>query len=194
MIGAVIALQEGILHRFHSQIQAPVLTVHGDICIAAQRSRRAKVSHEAIGQIVLHHGGILDEVIQAQLVQTVIAFSVIILVKLDLETVPIAVHGRNRTERGIALGTNTHIAVGLAVDHHRANRILLVLAGLEKAVPVIHNDIDTMDPFGIKEFLLVAHDLLCRPDSQRIGKEHNRAQHKSQNRRHKTDDINMLVC
>ena len=48
---AVIALQEGFLHPFYRQIQAPVLPVDGDIHIAAQRGVHSKLAHHLVGTL-----------------------------------------------------------------------------------------------------------------------------------------------
>ena len=48
---AVIALQEGFLHPFYRQIQAPVLPVDGDIHIAAQRGVHSKIAHHLVGTL-----------------------------------------------------------------------------------------------------------------------------------------------
>ena len=88
----VVTLQERILNPLNCKIKSPILAVDCDICKAAKRSTDAKFIHHSVCQIVLHIGVILNDIVQAQFIQTVVAFIVVVLVKFNLEAVTLAVH------------------------------------------------------------------------------------------------------
>ena len=140
-ISAVIPLQETVLHSFHRQIESPVLAVDGDENITAKRRVHAEGPHHLVGEIVLHVCGVLNNVVQAQLIQAVVGPAAVVVVKFQLEAVAVAVHGGDHGERGVSLSPNGSILIRLTVDNHSALGIFLVFAGLQKAVPIVHDDI-----------------------------------------------------
>ena len=194
VVAAVIALEEALLHRLHRQVQSPVLTVDGDVDIAAQGGSRAEFVHHLIDQVVLHHGIILDQIVQAQLVQTVIALGGIVLVELDLQAVPVGVHGGHGGQRRVALAPDAHIFEGLAVDDHAAQGVFLALCGLQEGVPVVDDDIDGVHLRVVEQPVLIAHGpgLGLDPESRSIHE-----QDGAQQRDHHRDDadpVYMLAC
>ena len=157
--GAVIALQEAVLYALHSQIQSPVLTVDGDIHKTAQRCRCTEGIHHGVGQIVLHHGGVLDQIVQAQLIKTMVGDGVIIVVKLHLKAVTIAVHGRNGGQGRIALAANAYVFIGFPVDHHSGGVVLLACGVINKPVPIVHDNINGMHPCIVEQTIFIAHGM-----------------------------------
>lgn len=156
VIAAVVALQEGLLHALYCQVQSPLLTVHRNIHEAAQRSVHPEICHHLVGKVVLHIGVVLDDVVETQLVEAVVGGGAVIVVKLDLEAVAVIAVVGHLGERGISLGPDSYVFVGLIVDHQGAEDVLLIGAGVQKALPVVHNDVNGVDPAGVKEALFVS--------------------------------------
>ena len=119
-----------------------------------------------IGKVVLHIGGVLNDVVQAQLIQAVVGPAAVVVVELQLEAVAVAVHGGNHGERGVSLGPDGGVLIGFAVDDDRALGVFLVLTGLQEPVPVIHNDVDGVDLLRIEKPGLIAHNRRGGPDAQ----------------------------
>ena len=165
-VPAVIALQKAVLNALHRQIQAPVLPVYRDIDKAAQRRGGPGGGHHLVGEEILHIGVILDDVVQVQLIQAVIGRLAVIVVEFDFEAVPVVPISGHGAEGRVPLGPDAHVPAGFPVDDHRAGRILLVLAGVDKAVPIVHHDVHRMDPAGSKEPVFIAHGPGCRLEPQ----------------------------
>ncbi len=142
--GTVIAFQKGFFHAFYRQIQTPVLTVDGDIDKTAQRGVHAKLMHHCIGQIVFHHGGILNQIIQAQFVQAMIGAGTVVMVKLNLETVSLTAESGYGGERGVALCPDPYIFAGFSIDYHIGCIVFFAGCICDKVIPVIHGDINGM--------------------------------------------------
>ena len=151
-----VAIKEGFLHALDGQIKPPGLAVHVDLHIAAQRGGHAHAAHQRIGQVVLHHGGVLNQVIQAQLIQAVIGHALDIVVKLYLEGIARGAHGGHGGKGGIALGTDGDVAEALAVDGDAAFCVFLRQGVFDKLVPVRHGDIDGMHPALVKKQPFIA--------------------------------------
>ena len=176
----VISQDEAVFNGFYRQIQTPILTVDSNVHKAAQRSIGTEFIHHGVGQVVLHHGVVLDHIVQTQLVQAVIALGIIILIKLDLKAVPLGTHGGNRGQRGVSLAPNAHIAEGFAIDHHIAHGIDLALGSAQKRVPIVNHDVNGVDTAVIKQPVLISdspcHDLYAqsftvhKQDTQQHGK------------------------
>ena len=56
------------------------------------RRIHSEACHKPVCQIILHAGAVLNQVIKAQLIQSIVAFGTVILVKFDLEAISVAVH------------------------------------------------------------------------------------------------------
>ena len=143
-IAAVIALQEGFLDCLDRKIQTPVLAVDRDIHIAAKRGIRTEIGHQRICEVVLHVGVVLNDVVQAELIQSVVAFGLIVLVELDLEAVSAAARIPDRAEGGVSLAADADILHGFTVDDDRAGRIGFALAGFQERIPVADDNIERM--------------------------------------------------
>ena len=157
VIPAVIALKEGVLHPLHRQIQSPVLPVYGEVHITAQRRLRPKLPHHAVGEVILHHGVVLDEIVQAQLIQTVVALALVIMVKFQLEAVAVAAHLGHRGQRGVPLRPNANALIRLVVNDHCAQGVLLILTDFNKLLPVVHHNVDGMYLGRVKQLRLITH-------------------------------------
>ena len=144
-IGAVSAFQKRVLHALHRQIEAPVFAVDIHLRVAAQGRGHAHAAHEGIAPVVLHISRVLNQVIQAELIQSAIGFARLIMVKLHLEAVPVVVILGHGAQRRIPLGADAHGALAFAVDLNRAGAIFLIGAGGDKCVPVVHLNIDAVD-------------------------------------------------
>ena len=193
MVVAVVALEEGVFHALHRQVQAPILTVDRDVHITAQGGGGTEGAHHPIGEVVLHQGGVLDEVVQAQFVQTVVGLGAVILVELQLETVPVAAHGGHAAQRGVALGADAHGAAGLAVDDHGAHGVFLILAGVDESLPIVHDDVDGVDPVGVEQTGLVPHGGGGGLDAKGRAVHKDDAQEQGKQRGRGTDAVNVLV-
>ncbi len=80
----------------------------------------------------------------------------IVVVELHLEAVAVIAVGRHGGEGGVALGADGRALHGLAVDGQGTELVLLVRAGLQESLPVLHPQIDGVDLSGGEEPLLVA--------------------------------------
>ena len=165
-VTAVIPPEEAVLHALYRQVQPPILAVHCDVDIAAKGCVHTEGSHHLIGKVVLHIGGVLNDVVQAQLIQAVVGPAAVVVVELQLEAVAVAVHGGNHGERGVSLGPDGGVLIGFAVDDDRALGVFLVLTGLQETVPAVHDDIDGVDLLRIEKPGLIAHNRRGGPDAQ----------------------------
>ena len=156
VITTAVALQESLLHALYCQVQSPLLTIHRDINKAAQGGVHPEIRHHLVGKVVLHVGVVLDDVVEAQLVEAVVGGGAVIVVKLDLEAVTVIAVAGHLGERGVSLGSDGYVFVGLIVDHQGAEDVFLIDAGVQKTLPVVHNDINGVDPAGVKEALFVS--------------------------------------
>ncbi len=156
LVRAVIALQKGLLHPLHCQIQPPVLPVYGEKGEAAQGGLYPKGVHQGVGKIVLQHGGVLNQVVQAQLVQPIVGLAAVVVVELHLKAVALAAQSGHGGQRGVALCPNAHIFAGLPVNHH-IGLIIFLVGGVGKQVfPVVHHNVDGVYPCVVKQTLLIA--------------------------------------
>ena len=190
---AVVALQEALLHRFYRQVKPPILPVDGDIHIAAQGCRHTEFVHHPVCQVILHHSVVLDQVIEAELVQTVIGVGVIVLIEFDLKTVSAGIHRGDGAEGGVAFAPDAHIFEGFSVDDDTAHGIFLALCGGEKAFPIVNDDVDGVDLFCVKQSGLIAHSPLCFLQSQACAHQKQRQDHHRSHRCQDTDLVNMLA-
>ncbi len=183
-------LHIALFYALCRQIQPPILAVDGDVNVTAQRRVNSEICHQPVSQAVLHIGIVLNDVVQTELVKAVIRASRLVMVELQLETVPVAVHGGNHAERSIALCPDADILIGFPVDYHGAGGIFLIFTGLQKPVPVVHHNFNGMDPAGIEQPRLVSQRRalgLHPPAAQ-----HQRRQQRNQHRR-QTDSVYMLM-
>ncbi len=157
VVFAVIALQEGFLHALDRQIQPPRLAVDGDGHIAAERCSHAHGGHHLIAEEILHAGVVLNQIIEAQLIQTMVGIAAVIVIKFDFEAVAVIAIGRDLRQGGIALGADGDIRIDFVINDNGAGGIFFVLAGCEECIPVRHADVDGMHPFGRKQSALIAH-------------------------------------
>ena len=184
--GHVVALHEAILYTFHRQVQSPGLPVDGDLHIAAQRGWNAGPVHQRIGQVILHHGGVVDQIVQAQLVQAVIGFPLHILVKFDLEGILLAAHGSHRGKGCVSLGADAHIGDFLSIDGNAAFRIGFLGSGSDHAVPIRDFNINRVNGAGIEQpFIPHSDDALltgCRlPRPDKCGQGQHDSERKAAN-------------
>ena len=190
---AVVALQEALLYSFHRQVEPPFLSVDGDIRIAAQRRVHSELLHHPITQIILHVSVILNNVVQIQLIQSLILDAILIMVKFQFKTVPIVAIVFDLGQGGISFGADSHIPDCLAVDGHIAHDVFLILAVLQKTFPVIHGNLNGVDLVGTEETGLI---FFFHPSPFATGSHSGKKdQNPSQNRQdyQKCNAINVLV-
>ena len=84
--------------------------------------------------------------------------------------------------------------VGLAVDDHSAGSILLIFTGVKKAVPIVHDDINGVDPAGIEEPVLIAHGLSRGLEAQGLSGEKEEGQHQGQRQSGTADAVDKAMC
>ena len=156
VVRAVAAQQEALLHALNGQIQPPILAVHRYPDVAAKRRVRARRGHELIAQVVLHVGVVLDDVVEVQLVEAVVAQGAVVVVELYLEAVPVVAVGRDGAEGGVALGAYARAGLLLAVYYEVAHDVFLVLAAGDEVLPVVHDDVYGVDLGGVEKPLLIA--------------------------------------
>ena len=157
VIVPVVALEEGLLHALHRQVQPEVLAVDRDVDEATQGRVGAEGVHHLVAEVVLHVGVVLDEVVEAELIQPVVADSVIVMIELDLKAVAVVAVGGHLGQGGVALGPDGHVAVGFLVDDHGAKGVLLRGAGFQEAFPIVHPDVDGVHGACVKQPGLIAH-------------------------------------
>ena len=80
----------------------------------------------------------------------------VVVVELHLEAVTVIAAGCHGGEGGVALGADGRALHGLAVDGQGTELVLLVRAGLQESLPVLHLQVDGMDPPGVEEPRLIA--------------------------------------
>ena len=131
-------------------------------------STDAEIVHKGVGDIVLHIGIVLNDIVQTELIQTVIGLAVLILVEFYLETVTAAVHIFHGAEGGISLCSYANILDSFAVDDQIAWRVFLALAALDEAVPVVYNYVQLMDLAVVEDTVLIADSVRRLSDSQRL--------------------------
>ncbi len=183
-------LHIALFYALCRQIQPPILAVDGDVNVTAQRRVNSKICHQPVSQAVLHIGIVLNDVVQTELVKAVIRASRLVMVELQLETVPVAVHGGNHAERSIALCPDADILIGFPVDYHGAGGIFLIFTGLQKSVPIVHHNLNGMDPAGIEQPRLVSQRRALGPRA--LTAQRHRRQQGDQHRR-QTDSVYMLM-
>ena len=192
-VGAVVPGQEAVLHALHGQIEAPVLAIHRQIRIGAEGSVGPEVRHQPITQVILHHGVVLDQVVQAELIKTVQGFAGLVVVEFQLEAVALTAHGLHGGQGGVALSADGDVRVLSPVHHHSAGCVLLVLAVLYEAVPIVHHDVDPVDIARIEQRALIFYRLCRDSEAQRAAKHEEDRQHQGQGDSGKTDLVNMLA-
>ena len=106
----------------------------------------AEITHHLIGEVVLHIGIVLNDVVETELIQAVVADRTVIVVKLNFKAVSVVSIAGHLGQRGIALGPDGYVVIALVVDDHRAQFVLLVGTALQEPLPIIHNDVDGVDP------------------------------------------------
>ena len=100
----------------------------------------AKFPHHTVGQVIFHIGVVLNDVVQAEFVQTVIRLSALVVVKLNFHTVTVAVHGTDRGQGRVSLCAKAHVFIVFVVNDHGAGGVFLIFARIQKAVPVIYDN------------------------------------------------------
>ena len=123
-----------------------------------------------------------------------IAFALLILVKLDLEAVPAAVHVSHGAQGGVALCADARIFERFPVDHQIAGRILLALTGFDKAVPVVHHDIQRVHPRAVKNAVFIADRMRRRFDAERPAAAEHCRNHERDCDNDDTEPVDTLVC
>lgn len=111
---AVVALEEGFLHALHRQVQAPILAVYGDVHKAAQGGVHPKGAHQLVAQVVFQHGVVLNQVVQAQLVQAVVSQGVVVVVELHLKAVAAVAVLLHLGQGGVSLPPDGHVFINKA--------------------------------------------------------------------------------
>ena len=192
-IPAVIALEEAVLHALHREIEAPILAVDRDVDEGAEGRIRAELIHQPVGEIVLHIGVVLDDVVQAQLVQAVIVLPVFILVEFDFEAVSLGTHVSHRRKGGVSLAADRHVFHRFVVDHHAACAVGLAFAGLDEGVPVVDHDINAVDSGGIKQRFLITHGTCGRLESQGLPVHEKEGQEQTEHEDDNADPIDVLM-
>ena len=150
-VPAKVPPEKCLLHALHRQVQPPVLPVDGEEGEAAQRRGHAGVGHHGIAEVVLEAGVVLNNIVQTQLIQPIETLVSVVVVKLNFEAVAAAAHTLHGGEGGVPLGPKAHISARLPVNHHRAGDILLIGTARQEVRPVVHDDIDGVNPVRIKE-------------------------------------------
>ena len=190
---AVIALEETFLNALDGQIQAPILAVDGDGNKTAQGGGHTHLGHQGIGPVVLHVGVVLNQVVQAHLVQTIIAVAVLVLVKLHLEGVTIIAIGRHGGQRSVALAADAYILVGFAVDHQMADGVHLAGTGIQEGIPVIDHDVDGMHTGLVEQTGFISHRPALRDVSGCCGAQEYAGDNQRQDEHNAADPVNVLI-
>ena len=74
-----------------------------------------------------------------------IGLCAVVLIKLDLEAVTVAVHILYGAEGSVSLAADTNVLHSFTVNNEITAGVLLTLALINEAVPVVHNDINFVD-------------------------------------------------
>ena len=170
-------LQEDFVHRFYRQIQPPFLAIDGDTAVAALRHGKTHIRHDLIADIFPHIAVIPIVIIQAEFPQAVVIAIIIIIIKIQLETIPIGIRICNRSQAGIAFGTDGCIPHHFSVDGHIRSIIFLRQRIFQEFLPVgfIDGNVDFADSAFLKQMLTVgkfalrlhiSHDKIRRHEKQ----------------------------
>ena len=115
------------------------------------------------------------------------------MVKFNLKAVPVISISRNHAQGSISFCADACILKCLLVDYQAAQFIFLILAGLQKPVPVIHNNINRMHPGSIKQSLFIAHPVRDCHNAKLSGIGKYSRQHQNKSHHGTADFINMPV-
>ncbi len=140
-IVAVVTLQERIFNSLNGKIKSPILAVNSNINIAAKRRINSEFRHHAVAKIILHIGVILNYIVKAELVESVIGFCAVVVIKFNLEAVAIVSVALHLRQRGVTLCSYRNIFICLVIYHDRARSVLLARTGFKEAVPIVYHDI-----------------------------------------------------
>ena len=83
--------------------------------------------------------------------------------------------------------------VSLAVDDHGALGVLLVFAGLQESLPVVHDDVEGVDPPRVEQPGLIAHDGGGGPDAQGLAIHEPGGQQQAEDQGGGADPVNVFV-
>ena len=124
--------------------------------VAGERCVRAGGPEDRIGEIILHVGGIGVQVVQVQLLHTVVGLIIHVLTEVQFEGIPVGILiGSNEGETGISFGCKGNLTYGFTVDGDIC-LILCFLRGIGfQVLPVLFGDLDVdlMHIGGVEDLL-----------------------------------------
>ena len=193
-VGAVVSGQKAVFHALNRQIQPPVLTVHREINEGAERTVRAEIVHHQVNQVILHHGVVLNQIIETELVKAVQRARVVKMIELQFEAVALAAGGPHGRKRRVALCANSGVGVLGSVHHHGAGGVFFVFAAFQKAVPVVHHNVDLMHVGRIEQRFFIFHSFAQHRKAEGPRTHEQDGENKDNGNSGNTDFINMLAC
>ena len=134
------------------------LTVDGKRDVACQRSAHACLAHDPIGQVILHVGGIGHDIVQIELVQSLIGLSFFIFSEIDLEAVAVGIGGSHLRKRGVSLCRERYVFDLFAVNCHISFVFGLFKRIGKQILPVVlcKLDVDFVDSACVKQRIRIA--------------------------------------
>ena len=150
----VRTVQPAFADVLDGQIESVISSVDRQPDVADQRRIHSDLPEELVAQKVFQIGGVGIDVIQIELVQTVIALALVVFSKIDFEAVAVTVcvsgHGG---EAGVALCGKRDLLHRLAVDDHGRVVFCLIRRVGPKIRPVFIGDrhVHAVDPAGIEQ-------------------------------------------
>ena len=105
-----ISCQEAFVHLFYSKVESEGLPIDGEMHVAGERCVRAGGPEDRIGEIILHVGGIGVQVVQVQLLHTVVGLIIHVLTEVQFEGISVGILiGSNEGETGISFVQRAYI-------------------------------------------------------------------------------------
>ena len=151
VVYAEIPPGKGLLRLFHRQEQAPGLPVHRHPCETAQGRRHAQKVHDVIGQVGFQVAVVLEGGVQGELVQAVIAAPLPVVVELQLQAVAGKAVFFGQPQGVVPLGPQPHLAKGFPIDLHRGGNVRLLRGASQEGFPILHPQVDGVDPSLVKQ-------------------------------------------
>ena len=136
----------------------------------------------------------MNDIIQAELIQSVIGVGAVKTIKLDLEAVAVIAIGFHLGQRGVALGADGDVRIGFVINDNGAGRIFLAFTTFDKFVPIVHTDIDRVHRGGGKELILISHDGGGLFYTKTLGVEKENHQKQRERKDNTANQIKMLMC
>ena len=98
----------------------------------------------------------MNQIVQTELIQSIIGLSRLIMVKFQLQTVSLTAHHTHIGKRRISLAADSDVVQPFAVNDDGTAEIVFTLTIVEKFLPGIHQNIQIMYAGHVKQPLFIS--------------------------------------